>query len=182
MPGKRRWGRRRGGRSKFGLMRFRPRNGGLVNSAIVSVLTVTANNVASGKTFGYQNILPDVQAGRAICIHKIIVDVAMAGGTAAAASGCIQGRLAYTPWSEATGIVGEGAPRGVCTKLQRFTIAKPTRLVMGPKLPGHRNWVFANSATQVLELTAWSVLATTLHLAITTFYEYENDDVISSVA
>lgn len=182
MAGKRRWFRRR---HKFGfgsrVRSFKPRQS-LVKTFTVSSMAITANNVASGKTFTYANILPDVNIGRAICIHKIVVDVAMAGGTAAAASGIVQGRMANTPWSAATNLSTGGRAEGNSTNMQRVTIAKPTRLVMGAKLSGQKNWVVGDSSTICIEIFGWAFLATTLHLGITVYYEYDNDNVISSIA
>lgn len=157
---------------------------GYVNSTIVSSTSCIAGNVATIKQYKLNVLLPDVNSGRAVCIRKIVVDAAICGiPTNAGTSASMQCRLAGEPFSEASNIITGGEiATGDSTPQKVIPFGTVRRFVLKPKLSGNINYVFADSTNDCLLVWMSSLLATSAQLAITTYYTYAQDTVISAVA
>lgn len=171
-------------RRRFGVRRGFPRvpRSNIVVSHTVSTMSFTAGPIASVKQFSYNVVLPDVQAGRPICIKKVLIRAAMAGGTAAAASVILQGRMIGEPWTSASNIIGGASAKANATNLQMITISKPTTLHLGPRLPGNFEWMQQDTNNIFFEVVGWSLLATSANLAISVYYTYGNDNIVSVIS
>lgn len=152
--------------------------GNVTNTIHTSSLTMTAGNVGAAKNFTYAVLLNDVNAGRNIVIHEVIINAVMAGGTS---FGChLQGRLIGEPFSGAGGVTG--LAYGSCSTLQAVSIGRNTIIRLRPRVPGAWNFVQPESTNTLLQVVGYSFLAGTVGLAITVKYTYGNDQVITNIA
>lgn len=155
---------------------------GTVNSTVFGWKAVAHETARTNVAWTYNQLLPDVQAGRPVIIDKVVVQAAITSGN----DSCnIAGALVGEPWTAASNIITPNPPLpvGSVTKCKVATKARPAIFSLRPKLTGQRNWVYSDQTNQLLVLSMFTgtVDSTKVLFTITTFYRYDNDPAISVV-
>jgi len=166
----------RSNRKNSGQRRRRGGGGGrqaLPYSTVVSVVTASAGNVKSNKTFTVAQLLPDIGGPRPVVIKKITVDFQNASAASPGASAQI--RSFAGPFSQDAIPFASSQMRGL-----NATVS--TRLTLVPKFAGQFVPISDSSVNTVLQIELWSQSVATFQVCITTHFVLTADPAVSAIA